>query len=376
MSKITFITLGLGVGGAQKILVFAANQVVAAGHDVNIVSIKDRKEGLFIDKRINVVELHQPYPTFIGNIVRKLFKAFIVALKIRKAIKACKTEVAVVFIYDLIRISYVALFGLKIKKVACERDNPYDFSNKQLKKIDWLYNQYDHVIFQLTRARDIFSSSIINKSTIIPNPCIPRIKKIPVFEGQRKKVFIVAARLEAIKNIDLLIHAFSKVHHKYNEYKLHIYGTGSQHNKLARLIKSYNLEDVVILKGLVLDVFLLESDCYGLLLSSNAEGIPNVLLEAMSIGIPCIATDCEPGGPRMLLKDNKGLLVPVGDINKMTNAICKYIEHPNIASQFGENGKAVSQLFEPLHIGKQWVTVINNMVKTDKKMCVDEGIDK
>lgn len=364
MSKITFITFGLGAGGAQKILVFAANQTVAAGHDVNIVSIKDRKEGLYIDKRINIVELHQPYPTFIGNIVRKLFKALIVAFKIRKAVKACKTEVAVVFIYDLIRISYVALFGLKIKKVACERDNPYDFSSKQLKKADWLYNQYEHVIFQLTRARDIFSPSIINKATIIPNPCIPRIKKIPIFKGQRKKVFIVAARLEEIKNIDLLIHAFLKVHHKFNDYKLHIYGEGSQRNRLSRLIESYNLEDVVILKGQVKDVFLLESDCYGLLLSSKAEGIPNVLLEAMSIGIPCIATDCEPGGPRMLFEGDKGLLVPVGDVNAMTNAICRYIEHPNIASQIGENCKAVSQLFEPSFIGKQWVSVINNIVKS------------
>ncbi len=361
MKSLTFITFGVGVGGAQKNIVFVANQAVAAGHKVSILVVSNQKKGLFIDKRIKVIELNYQFPVFTGSKIKKLVKALTVARGIRRAVKSEKPDVAIIFIYDLIRVSFFALFGLKIKKVACERDNPYNFSKKQLKKANWFYSRFDQVMFQLPRAKEIFSKIIRDKSIIIPNPCIPRIKQIPLYTGAKRKVFISASRLEKIKNINLLINAFSKVHQKHSEFKLHIYGEGSQRPELTKLINEKKLENVVILKGLANDVLLLERDCYGLVLSSNSEGIPNILLEAMAIGIPCIATDTEPGGPRMLFLDNKGLLVPVGDINSMAEAMCYYIENSDIANQIGKNGHAVCKLFEPSIVAKQWLLAIDNL---------------
>ena len=365
MKNLTFITFGVGVGGAQKNIVFVANQAVDAGYKVSILVVANRKKGLFIDKHIKVVELNYMFPVFIGNKIKKLIKALSMAFSIRKAIKKEKPDVVIIFVYDLIRIAFFALLGLKVKKVACERDNPYDFSIKQLKRADWFYSRFDQVMFQLPRAKEIFSKTIKDKAIIIPNPCIPRINKIPPYKGVRKKVFVLAARLEKIKNIDLAIHAFAIVHKKHSDYLLHIYGLGPQFPILTKLIRLYGLEKVVIMKGLVNDVFLQERDCSALVLSSKAEGIPNVLIEAMAIGIPCISTDTEPGGPRLLFKDNKGLLVPVGDVNKMVKAISYYIENPKIANEIGKTGIAVIELFNPSRIGEKWILAIDKVLNEE-----------
>ena len=71
-------------------------------------------------------------------------------------------------------------------------------------------------------------------------------------------------------------------------------------------------------------------------LTSDNEGIPNALAEAMSIGLPCISTDCTPGGARLLIEDgNNGLLVKKGDSIAISNAIISLIENPALCEKLG-----------------------------------------
>ena len=91
-------------------------------------------------------------------------------------------------------------------------------------------------------------------------------------------------------------------------------------------------------------------------LSSDFEGIPNSLLEAMALGVPCISTDCSPGGAALLIKPNiNGILVPKGDVEALANAMKYYVQHPNIAEQYGEQAKYVNEEFSEEKIIPMWL---------------------
>ena len=142
-------------------------------------------------------------------------------------------------------------------------------------------------------------------------------------------------RLDTKKNQKLLIQAVFQVHKIYPNIRLRIGGLGKEYDSLKNIIFQLNAQTYIQLIGWVNDIsqILLGADLF--ILSSDYEGFPNALLEAMALGIPCISTDC-PTGPAELLGNNeRGILVPVGDVCQMANAIIYLMEHHNKAVQYG-----------------------------------------
>ena len=89
--------------------------------------------------------------------------------------------------------------------------------------------------------------------------------------------------------------------------------------------------------------------------SSDVEGMPNAMLEAMALGLPVVATDCPPGGPRMVITDGEnGLLVPVGDENALAAAINRLIEDPQLADRLGRNAAKISERAGADVVFREW----------------------
>ena len=99
------------------------------------------------------------------------------------------------------------------------------------------------------------------------------------------------------------------------EFKLTILGNGELKEDLITLSEQLNISNHLILEGKVSNVkeYLLNSDCF--VLSSNTEGFPNVLLEALSVGLPSISTNCL-SGPQEMLNDNEAVTIESGDFYK------------------------------------------------------------
>ena len=100
-------------------------------------------------------------------------------------------------------------------------------------------------------------------------------------------------------------------------------------------------------------------------LSSDFEGMPNALMEAMAAGIACVSTDCPCGGPRELIKDKyNGYLVPVNDSTKMANTIINALNNPKKTIEIGTQAKSDAyNYFFPEKIIKEWYEYIKNIVK-------------
>ena len=175
-------------------------------------------------------------------------------------------------------------------------------------------------------------------------------------------------RLEPQKNYKLLIDAFEKVYKKYNDYILEIYGKGFLKDTLEEYIKSTGLNNCIILKGQVDNVRDAIYKASVFAMSSDYEGMPNALLEAACIGIPCVSTDCPCGGAKEILENGKnGILVNVNDSQKLADGIIKMIADYDFATKCGENSNNSAKKYTQDKIIEKWINIIASVTKEERK---------
>lgn len=163
------------------------------------------------------------------------------------------------------------------------------------------------------------------------------------FKSQKK--IVTVSRLAKVKNIDMIIKAFSIVAQSYPDWSLDIYGNGDQRGHLLSLIEKFNLQDKVFLNGLTTNVGekLDEADIF--VHASRHEGFGLSILEAMSHSLPVVTTD-SPCGPKDIITDGKnGFLVHVDDVEAMANRLKYLISKPEKRRQIGESAYLRSRDF-------------------------------
>lgn len=160
-------------------------------------------------------------------------------------------------------------------------------------------------------------------------------------------VIIGAGRLEYAKHFDLLIKAHAELLARGIQQELMILGEGSERPRLESLINDLAVNDTVSLPGFQANPFAIMQQATVFVLSSRYEGLPGVLLQALALGLPVIATDC-PSGPAEILESGRyGLLVPSGDLPAMTDAIEKVLADHSLAGFLSALGKERADHFRP-----------------------------
>lgn len=173
---------------------------------------------------------------------------------------------------------------------------------------------------------------------------------------------VTCGRLVEQKNHALLIDAFSEVVKKYPFVTLKIYGEGALREKLQHQINDLGLEKKAFLMGATSDVEKVLQTADLFVLSSDYEGMPNALMEAMAAGVPCISTDCPCGGPRELLGDDSNLLIPVGNKLGLEDKILDFFENQTVLEECGKELKKIAKIFTPEVIEKKWIEYVNEIV--------------
>ena len=161
---------------------------------------------------------------------------------------------------------------------------------------------------------------------------------------------------------------FKKVLKKHPDYILKFYGDGPDEEKMKEYAASLDIDKSVVFCGVSKQVLKDISKSEIFVLSSDYEGIPNALLEAMSIGLPCVSTDCSPGGARMLINSGEnGLIVPCGDASALADAICKMIEDRDFAIKCGKEALKVRERFSKEKILDAWENYLAKVAKSRRK---------
>lgn len=192
----------------------------------------------------------------------------------------------------------------------------------------------------------------------IPNPCSLDGQKVSI-KSAKSKTILAVGRLHEQKGFDLLLQAWKPIEKTYSDWSLRIVGEGPKRAELEAQIESQGLKRVVLAGATnnVLDEYEAASI---FVLSSRYEGLPLALIEAMWSGLPCIAFDC-PQGPAELLAENRGWLVPDGDIAELTAQIAYALSHPEEALKCAQKAQSFAQTtYSEAAIMPQWVQLIES----------------
>ena len=259
--------------------------------------------------------------------------------------------------------------GRRCKVVGSERCNPYrDFRGKMEKLIYWMTPLLDGCVFQTKGAGMFYPTSLRRKSTVIPNGVSFGVRPQQEPYTAREKSIIVIGRITRQKRHDLMIQAFSQFHKDYPEYRLTILGKGEDQEKLLTQIRENGLEPFVTLLGFQKNVgdFLTRSRMF--VLTSDFEGMPNVLLEAMACGCACISTDCDFGPSELIEDGENGLLVRVGDADAICQAMCRIAEDDALGTRFSENAQKINETHSMDVIAEQYHNYLSAVVKGDQNV--------
>ena len=340
-------------GGAQRVAVTLSKWLNDQGQNCCIIALDESPKNQYDTHNVNLIRLRDLYK---GKGITKRLKLF-----------DRENPIDVYIVMGVPMCMYVmpALKGSKAKVIISERNDPRNFQGKFLTKVlsRWLMSKADGFVFQTSDAWN-FYKKYQDRSTIIPNPVaeVPDVQ-VRTPNEQRKKEIVTAGRLIPQKNHEMLIRSFAKIAPSFPEYRLVIYGEGLLKDNLKGLSSDLGVEQVVDFPGSVNDVHkrILNSELF--VLSSDFEGMPNALMEAMALGITCISTDCPCGGPKDLVKDGvNGLLFPVGDIDACAEAIAKSLTEKKLSDELGMNALEVRNKFSKDIICKKWLEYVEKIV--------------
>ena len=143
-----------------------------------------------------------------------------------------------------------------------------------------------------------------------------------------------------------------------------IYGEGDKRGELEKLVEELGLKDRISLPGNIRNIADEMEKNSLFVLSSDFEGMPNALMEAMALGLPCVSTDCPCGGPRYLIKNGEnGVLVPVGDADALAEAMKKMLHDEDLRIRIGNNARTIQTRLSPEKIYGQWESYIKSIVE-------------
>lgn len=210
--------------------------------------------------------------------------------------------------------------------------------------------KFDKVV--VLTSQDLVSFKSKRKNVIKINN-FTSINPIKIGELNNKKAISVG-KLTSQKGFDMLIDIWEIVSKFYPDWVLEIFGEGEWEYLLRNKIEEKGLTDQIKLNGLTSNV---ESEFHSssiYIMSSRFEGLPIVLIEAMSCGLPVISFDCESGPREIIEHGSSGFLVDNYDIHAMAEKIIFLIENPNIRKSMGKNSINRAKYFSKNFILNQW----------------------
>lgn len=364
---IAIVTRNMGAGGAERVIAQLIKEWTDMGIRCSLVSMNPEEAFYSVPETVACYDI----PHFSDNSnVDKIRKY----AHLRGVIKTIAPDVVLSLPEEIGIYVLPALMGTGIPVVVSERNNPAVMPYKKISRImrRVFYPFSSGLIFQTEQAASFFPASQQKKGIILPNPL--DCSRLPeVCEGQREKVVVSAGRMEPQKNFPLLIQAFARFHEAHPDYRLVIYGDGSRREELESLAAQALPEGSWSMPGKVSDLPARVGKSGIFALSSDYEGVPNVLIEAMAVGTPSVSTDCAPGGAASLIEHGKnGLLVPVGDADALAQGLSEMADHPEQAEAMGQNAAKLREELDSHKVSAQWLRYLTGV--KEKKQKKLEGI--
>ena len=286
---VAFYIGSLKKGGAERVFVNLARYFVSRGYRVTLVTQYEKENEYPLPTGADRI-LSDLAPEEEGNRIQNLLRRY---KKLRRIFKGLKADVVLSTIGKNNFMAILANLFLPTRVVVSVVAEPTEEYPDALMRFlaKTLFYLADGIVMQTRDAVRFFQPSLQKKCVILKNSVNPAFLR-PRYEGKRRQDIVAVGRMDANKNQSMAIRAFSKIAGEFPESRLILYGDGPLRGQLQDLARELGLEGRVSLPGAVNDVADRIEKAWVFLLTSFTEGMPNTLLEAMSLGLACISTDC------------------------------------------------------------------------------------
>ena len=349
-----FVAAGMLFGGAERGTSILAKEWAKQGVETRILLTRTDATSQY-ELPINTVVL-----SCRDKVISSKVKQVTIIREIRRLCKAWKPDIVISFYNDLCALTAIATLGLNIPLIYSERNDPNKTNQRLMDKLYRAVVEYaaDKVVFQTEGAKQHYRKFVQKKSRVILNPL--DTSNFPEHDPlAANKEIVTVGRLEPQKNHKLLINAFASFVPEHPEYRLVIYGSGSLQKELEMQISQLGLSHCIELAGATSAVHEKIKDASLFVLTSDYEGLPNVLMEAMAVGLPCISTDCSPGGARELIENGQdGIIVPCGEADILAEAMAGVLSDSNFADMMGRNARRIRERVASEKIAGEWLKFI------------------
>ena len=375
------------VGGTENVIVTKANALAEiAGVEVFII-VTDHEEGMgaaaLLSEAIHLTDLDVDYYDDDWKSKWNVLKGFFLKRRVHKrrltkVLNEISPDIVVSvsqsekYMLPDIKGDWVLLRELHYRKdfrsfAAASRSVFYKIAARLSDFYDYRckISEYDHIVV-LTHEDRMNNWGKNEKVSVIPNPITFRSETAAPLNSRK---IVAVGRLTAQKNFASLIRAFSRVAEIHPDWNLEIYGEGEEREALQRQIDGLSLEQNVCLCGNISRVQekMLGASCF--VLSSLFEGLPLVMLEAMSCGLPVVSYDC-PCGPKDIITDGvDGFLVATGDERMLADRICGIIENPDMRAEMGAAALRKSENYRIEKIIPMWMELFKRLSDEKRGKC-------
>lgn len=362
--RITLFISSLYGGGAERVTCNLASYLVNHGHDVEILTVSEITDSYELDEKVAVSSLLP-----ISKKKNKFIDTLSRFPRLWSYLKKKENDLYIVMLPATTIMLLTFRWMTNAKVIAAERVDPAVYPSWIRKSLQYLAKKADGFVFQTEEARAWYGRAVKTcKTSVIPNAINPVFIREP-YQGEKRRVISGAGRLNEQKNFSLLVRSFAEIANDFCDYNLVIYGEGEKRIELENLINELGLKDRVLLPGNTQNIADEMEKNTLFVLSSNYEGMPNALMEAMALGLPCISTDCPCGGPKFLIQNGvNGILVPVGNKDKLADAMRIVLEDCEYARKLGKKAQLIKETLEPKKIYGKWLSFIKEVVENNKNL--------
>ncbi|WP_054706273.1 glycosyltransferase family 4 protein [Bacillus sp. JCM 19041] len=390
--KISFLVYNIyGMGGTVRTVVNTANYFAAQNLQVEIISVrKTAASPMFsINSSVKIkplfdarrgkryykgMPLHKKLfkkiacrlPSVAINKKEDLYHMFTLFtdIKVITALRQIKSDILITTIPSF-NVLATLLAPKRVKTIGQEHRN-FDIHDVSLqRKIIKHYPKLDVLTCltdnEVNAYRELLKTSNV-KVIKVENATDMQWRSASLEE----KTIIAAGRYVPEKGFDLLIPAFVKVIETHPEWKLKIFGSGKDEPLLRDLIFKYKAYNNILLMPTTNKITeeMLRSSAY--VLSSRSESFGMVLIEAMSVGLPCISYKC-PGPVEILKNEEDGLLVDEEDIQGLAEAMNRIIGSVDLRHELGKQAKINVERYSFIQIGQKWKLIIDELNQEHKR---------
>jgi glycosyltransferase involved in cell wall biosynthesis len=359
--KVHFIISSLGGGGAERVFVLMANSLAKnENFQISVITLLEGNEAYQLNPKVNRIKVKKT-----KNIPSHTFRSIINLIRYYYT-KSNRPDIIVSFLTlnNFMAIIVAKIFSIKIIAQEHTHHLRCDKGRKIITNITrkYIYRWADAVTVLTKFDIDYYKSNGVNV-LVMPNPC--SFEAITNYSSQREKVILAVGGLNRyyLKGYDNLIHIVAPVLIRFPEWRLKILGRADKKELeyLKEIAAQNNVLNKIIFAGFISDVSVEMENSSIFVLSSRNEGLPMVLIEAMSQGMACISYNCMTGPSDIIQNDVNGLLIEDQNMSKMQEGLIELIRNEELRNRISREGICSIDKYHISEITKRYEILFNKV---------------